>query len=130
MRVRLLAARLDVSGRGHVAADGRVADDTGAPTHAGTHQESVLLREVFEDFCKVRVQAFGDQASGAIEQLGEGSSFEGQYAEVGFIAAQDYNLYAVSIDSGRVLWRFSDGTLFSHLRTSGRKSSRNDRTMR
>jgi outer membrane protein assembly factor BamB len=37
----------------------------------------------------------------------------GQYAEVGFIAAQDYNLYAVSIDSGRVLWRFSDGTLFS-----------------
>jgi outer membrane protein assembly factor BamB len=37
----------------------------------------------------------------------------GQFAEVGFIAAQDFNLYAVNIDTGKVLWRFTDGVLFS-----------------
>jgi hypothetical protein len=36
-----------------------------------------------------------------------------QYAETGFVAAQDFNLYAINIDSGHVLWRFTDGTLFS-----------------
>jgi hypothetical protein len=37
----------------------------------------------------------------------------GQYAETGFVAAQDANLYAIHIDSGRILWRFTDGTPFA-----------------
>jgi hypothetical protein len=37
----------------------------------------------------------------------------GQFAETGFVAAQDSHLYAINIDSGRILWRFTDGTLFS-----------------
>ena len=57
---------------------------TPGPQPTPAHTRNRFSSERYsKDFCEVRVQAFGDQASGAIEQLGEGRSFESKHAEVG-----------------------------------------------
>jgi outer membrane protein assembly factor BamB len=37
----------------------------------------------------------------------------GQYGKTAYVAAQDSNLYAINIETGNVMWRFTDGAVYA-----------------
>ena len=66
---RLAGAQGIAGGRCHVGANGRGANDAWVPADAGAHQETALRRHELQNLGEFRLQAFGSQPGGQIEQF-------------------------------------------------------------
>jgi hypothetical protein len=60
-----------------------VADHTFVPADAGANKETLVCREVLQDFAVFGVQAFGRHPGSVVEQIGEARALQGQDPKFG-----------------------------------------------
>ena len=68
--------------RFEIGANGGLADHAPSQAHAGTDQQAVVGRNIFEDLAELCFQPVGGEPRGLLEQLHEARALQGEHAEL------------------------------------------------